>query len=145
MRKSTLFLLELILGIFIFSIASAICIQLFVKAHTISKDTTALNAALVQTQNAAAVLDSSNGSMEALKTAFPKGKLTGDTFLLYFDAKHQICEEKDAAFSLHVTAGGTDSMLFYDIYYKALENGEIYYRLPLNIYIQQTYGEEDAA
>ena len=37
--KSGLFLIELILSIFFFIIAMAVCLQLFVKAHTLSQDT----------------------------------------------------------------------------------------------------------
>ena len=43
-RTSSLFLLELIFSILFFSVASAICIQIFVRAHTLSRDARALSA-----------------------------------------------------------------------------------------------------
>ena len=51
--KSSLFLIELILAIFFFIIAMAVCLQLFVKAHTLSNDTISMNHAVLWTQNLA--------------------------------------------------------------------------------------------
>ena len=45
-RTSSLFLLELIFSILFFSVASAICIQIFVRAHTLSRDARALHTAV---------------------------------------------------------------------------------------------------
>ena len=52
-HRSSLFLLELILVIFFFSLASAVCIQLFVKAHLTEQETKALNHAIPLAESAA--------------------------------------------------------------------------------------------
>lgn len=49
--KSSLFLMEMIIAILFFSLASAVCIQLFVKAHLLGKTTTEENKALLMCQN----------------------------------------------------------------------------------------------
>lgn len=49
--KSGLFLIELIIVIAIFSIASAICIQVFARAHTASQHSTDIGAAVQLAQN----------------------------------------------------------------------------------------------
>ena len=49
--KSSLFLMELIIAILFFSLASAVCIQLFVKSHLLGKTTTEANHALLMCQN----------------------------------------------------------------------------------------------
>lgn len=49
--KSSLFLMELIIAILFFALASAVCIQLFVKAHVLGKNTTEENHALLLCQN----------------------------------------------------------------------------------------------
>ena len=36
-KRSSLFLLELMIAILFFCLASAVCVQIFVKAHTISR------------------------------------------------------------------------------------------------------------
>ena len=45
-KRSSLFLLELILAIAFFSIAAAICVQFFVKSHALEEDSTNLNRAI---------------------------------------------------------------------------------------------------
>jgi len=47
------FLLEMIFVVFFFSICAAICIQVFVKADTISKNASDLNHAVVKTESIA--------------------------------------------------------------------------------------------
>lgn len=49
--RSSLFLMELIISILFFSIASAACIQLFVKAHLLDQKTQEQNQALIWSQN----------------------------------------------------------------------------------------------
>ena len=53
--RSSLFLMELIIAILFFSLTGAVCIQLFVKAHLISRSTIELNHAIVQAQNLAEI------------------------------------------------------------------------------------------
>lgn len=45
-KRSSLFLLELMIAILFFCLASAVCVQIFVKAHTTSRGTQELNTAL---------------------------------------------------------------------------------------------------
>lgn len=49
--KSSLFLIELIIAILFFALASAVCIQLFVKSHLLGETTTEENHALLMCQN----------------------------------------------------------------------------------------------
>ena len=42
-KRSSLFLMELIIAILFFCLASAVCVRFFVKSHLIERDTTALN------------------------------------------------------------------------------------------------------
>ena len=45
-KRSSLFLLELIIAILFFSLTSAVCVQIFVRAHLISRQTREENIAL---------------------------------------------------------------------------------------------------
>ena len=53
MKKTSLFLIEMLISIFVFSIASAVCIQLFVKSHLLSQESIDLQQATLQAQNLA--------------------------------------------------------------------------------------------
>ncbi len=61
--KSNLFLLELIISILFFSIASAACIQLFVKAHLLDDKTKEQNFAVTWSQNLAELWQFSAGDI----------------------------------------------------------------------------------
>jgi len=50
--KSALFLMELIIVIFFFALTSAVCLQVFVKAHLVAKETKGLNYAVLWADNA---------------------------------------------------------------------------------------------
>lgn len=54
--RSGLLLMEIILAILFFSLISALCLQVFVKAHTLSQDTRKLDAAVRQADSVASVL-----------------------------------------------------------------------------------------
>lgn len=51
--KSALFLMELIIVILFFALTSAVCMQVFVKAHLIAEDTNSMNQAILAANNAA--------------------------------------------------------------------------------------------
>jgi hypothetical protein len=51
--KSSLFLMEILLTILFFSIAGAVCLQLYVKAHLVDENTTEINHADEWAQNLA--------------------------------------------------------------------------------------------
>ena len=59
-RSSSLFLMELILAILFFSIASAVCVQFFVKSHLLSRSSDALNYAANECASVAELLDTAN-------------------------------------------------------------------------------------
>lgn len=87
--KSSLFLLELILSIFFFSIASGVCIQLFVKAHLLGVETMEFNQANLWSQNIAETFYASEDSA-LLLDLFPFQETNvKDTYVLNFDQDFQ--------------------------------------------------------
>ena len=65
--RSSLFLMELLISLLFFSLASAVCIRLFAKSHLISRDTINQNNAIVQAQNLAEIWLATEGNMKELK------------------------------------------------------------------------------
>ena len=55
-KRSSLFLMELMIAILFFSLASAVCVQLFVKSHLLTREAADLNQAVSQAQSAAEVI-----------------------------------------------------------------------------------------
>lgn len=102
--RSSLFLMELILTILFFALSSAVCIQLFVKAHVISRDTSDKSAAVLQAQNAAELLKSGEGGFSRLKEYYPNSVSSGATELLVcFDQNWNPCPPEQAANQMTVS------------------------------------------
>ena len=73
-RASSLFLMELIIAILFFSIASAVCVQFFVKSHLLSRDADALNHAVNECSSVAEALstaDSISSGLSLLSQLYP--------------------------------------------------------------------------
>ena len=88
--RSGLFLMELIISILFFSLASAVCVKLFVSSHTISKDSVELNHSLEWCQNVAEAFYGSNGDSEEMAGLFSNCLLnasssTANELYLLFD------------------------------------------------------------
>lgn len=65
--KSSLFLMELIIAILFFSLASAVCIQLFARSHILSRETVDQNNAITQAQNLAESWYAAEGRLDAMQ------------------------------------------------------------------------------
>lgn len=103
--RSSLFLMEMILAILFFSLASAVCIQLFAKSHTLSKLTINQNHALIQTQNLAEGFLAAEGDLEEISSLFPLSDFDekSNSITLYFDDNWSPVETENAAFQAVLT------------------------------------------
>jgi len=101
--KSSLFLMELIISIFFFSLASAVCIQLFVKAHLIGENTIQQNNCALWSQNVAEAFYGSDDKVSFSKL-FPFSSVNGNDFTLYFDKNWNMLTEYSSDVIYTVTA-----------------------------------------
>ncbi len=76
--RSGLFLLELIISILFFSLASAVCIRLFVEAHVMDRNNRNLTQAVKLCENLAEIYTSVSGDVQAL-TEIYTGSFFTDT------------------------------------------------------------------
>ena len=65
--KSGSFLMELSLSILFFSVASAVCIQLFAKAHLLDQKTGYQNQAVIWAENLASLWQAENGDLSVVR------------------------------------------------------------------------------
>lgn len=75
-RSSSLFLMELILAILFFSVASAVCVQFFVKSHLLNLDSNILTHAVNECSGVAEIIttaDSLTDSLALLQNQYPDG------------------------------------------------------------------------
>ena len=105
----------MIIAILFFSLASAVCIQLFARSHLLSKQTVNENHAVVQAQNLAESYLSLEGNEAAMQDLFSPSELTDEnTLRLAFDSSWNLCTAEDNASYqaelVHTQAEGTGIM-----------------------------------
>ena len=108
-NRSGLLLMEIIIAILFFSVISAICLQLFVKSHMISRDTEELDSAVNQAVSTADIIPGTEDAGTVLREYYPHMKAEGSTLYIYYDKEFQPCTEADAAYYLKIDKGDTDS------------------------------------
>lgn len=115
--KSSLFLMELIIAILFFSIASAVCIRLFASAHLESQQSAQLNRAVFCAQSAADALSAANGDSEQLTELIGATETSDGEFSARYDADCKpLATEADAAYALTIaTSGGEGGVITADI------------------------------
>lgn len=147
--KSSLFLMELIVSILFFSLASAICIQLFARSHSISAETINLNNAITQAQNLAECWYASEGDLHAMQDALPCSRLSapGDALTLCFDQDWQLLsadtggEENGYYASLTSFTDAADAhLLSAKISVCVGSSGKVVYTLSLSQHVAETRG-----
>ncbi len=153
-RSSSLFLMELILAILFFSVASAVCVQIFVKSHMMSKDSSALNHAVNECTSMAEVLDTADSIPEGialLKTLYPDGSFpeqgtetgTNDAaeLFFYYDSRFEPCTEEahNYTLSLHLSQEDDTLTARMDV---TEASGESIYRLETKYHIARRKSDE---
>ena len=97
--RSSLFLMEMIIAILFFSLASAVCIQLFAKSHLLSAQTVNQNHAVTWAQNLAESYLSLEGDLDSMKELFDAAEQPDEaTLLLAFDSGWNPCSSESASF-----------------------------------------------
>ena len=82
----------MIIAILFFSLASAVCIQLFAKSHLLSTQTVNQNHAVIQAQNLAESYLALEGDINAMQDLFsPSEQISDDTLRLTFDSCWNLC------------------------------------------------------
>ena len=95
--RSSLFLMEMIIAILFFSLASAVCIQLFARSHLLSTQTVNQNHAVIQAQNLAESYLSLEGDLSAMQELFsPSEQPEENTLRLAFDSGWNLCSAGDS-------------------------------------------------
>lgn len=132
-NTSSLFLLELILAVLFFSVASALCIQIFTKAHLMSQDARDLNFAVnevssmaeqisADTLHPATAASSDDTAASSGDTAASSGDTASDPSTqisndawqddtAYYDSSYASCEKADAVYVMTVHYEPEDTLL----------------------------------
>lgn len=106
--RASLFLMEIMMSVLFFSISSAVCIQLFVKAHTLNVHTENLAKATIVAQNLSEYFlngdTSKNISLrEQMLSTLPDHDTIENHVVFYYDDNWNLCKKDTASFLTSLT------------------------------------------
>jgi hypothetical protein len=107
--------MELMLAILLFSLAAAICVQVFVKSHMISEQSTNLNYAVLASTSVAEILRSSGDSAEILSKEYPFSESDTYTTHIFYDSDWVPTTKEVSCFTLSVAYTQEKELLTADI------------------------------
>ncbi len=106
-KRSDLFLLELILAIFFFTLASAVCIRLFVQARTLALESHKEDQALICAKNIAALFEAREGSLLDIAEKFPQSRIADSRLEIYYDEDWEPCQDNKSSYLLTLVISGS--------------------------------------
>lgn len=103
-NPSSLFLLELVLSILFFAVASAVCVQLFVRSHVISVNARELNRSALEVSSIAELTSASpdlNTLRDTLLTLYPQAEQRSDSEIhIYYNSTFDPIAKNEATYTL---------------------------------------------
>ncbi len=153
-KSSSLFLMELILAILFFSIASAVCVQFFVKSHLLSRDSDALSHAANECASVAEILDSADSVSDfsglllrlypdsiSLENVSDNDNCTETEIFLNYNEEFFPCSEKTASYTLYLHIAQSGQMLTANMKFCS-GNSDTVYELEAKHHIARRTGYE---
>ena len=107
-KRSSLFLMELLIAILFFILASAICVHFFVQSHMLEQDSVNLNHATTAATSAAEIfLSEESPSFEKF---FCDGNNVKNGFLYFYDKNWELCNSSQTKYTVSLHWEENDSM-----------------------------------
>lgn len=132
--KASLYLMELMISVLFFSISSAVCVQLFVKAHLVNKETDIRTHAVLAVQNTAEYFLISGGDKEKTLSYYADYSENSNQVTVYFDNTFMPCREDAASYIEHITFTQDDTFSYANIEMRDTKGTNTYYELDIKKY-----------
>ena len=138
--RTSLVLMELIITILFFSLASAVCVQLFVRAHLTSNETKKLNEAINITQSIAEVMNGTDGSLTSVQNHYPNAVGDDDYFVIYYDENFKETDDyENARYAADVTINATGKLYSLNVDFLQIKDYyDIIYSINTSKYVRKT-------
>lgn len=121
-RRSSLFLMELIIAILFFSLSATVCVRFFVKSYTLEKESQKLNHAVSAAASAAEIFRNQGSPSSLLAEEYPYGKSNDNSYLIYYDNTWTHCDPSDAVYALQLKTTESSPFIIGDITVTESEN-----------------------
>lgn len=134
-QRSSLLLMEIIIAILFFSIVGAVCLQLFVKSHNITKETRILDRAVNEISSCASVVRNAEDITESLRALYPDITGTDESLTVYFDRDFKVCKKTDHVYYMEINSKKSDdSYTVCQLSYYTAQSEEPKYALSVDCY-----------
>lgn len=136
--RTSLVLMELIITILLFSISSAVCVDLFVQAHIITNKTEELNHAVEKTQSIAEVFRISDGTINSILPLFDNAVTDGNSYIqIYYDSAFTATTvQTNAAYMCNIKLKGKKQLSYLTIQFIRLKDQNEIYSLDVTKFIR---------
>lgn len=134
-RRSSLFLMELIIAILFFSLAATVCVRFFVKSYTLEQESQKLNHAVNAATSVAEIFRNQEQTFSLLAEEYPHGEQAENTYCIYYDINWSLCDSPNAVYKVLLQTTETDTFIIGDITVTDHEN--TLYHLTIKKYIEK--------
>ena len=124
--KSSLFLMEIILNILLFSVLLVVGLQFFIKTHLLTRETFALQEAVTCSSNIASIYQSGDGSLDVVKEHYPNAVVVRDQLFIYFNENFSECSKEESSYSSTVSLLQSKNINTVNITIYTKEHEELY-------------------
>ena len=100
--KSSMFLLEILINILLFSILCVCSLQFFIKSYQLTESTTTLHRAVSVCNNIASLYKTSNNSWDAIIENYPDAIEESGLLYIYLDENYHECDSLDVAYYITI-------------------------------------------
>lgn len=107
--KSSMFLMEIIINVLLFSILCVCSLQFFVKANQLTEKTTTLHHAVTACSNVASVYESGTGDIDIIYDTYPYSIYIDNKLVIFYDENYTECDREHAVY--YILIEKTDSLV----------------------------------
>lgn len=142
--KSALFLMELIIVVLFFALTSAVCLQVFVKAHNVELETKNINHAIEWGDNLSEIFYEYNDNQDRIASVIaPEYKFANGSdgsYIILLDRDYANTENiDDAFFKVMFKAYSDDSFYYLDYSFTDINNKKTVFEFTYKTNIQEVY------
>lgn len=105
--RSSMFLMEIIINLLLFSMLCVCSLQFFIKAYQLTEKTTTLHHAVTACSNVASVYESGNGETDIIYDTYPYAIYVNDQILIFYDENYNECDREHGAYYILVERADT--------------------------------------
>lgn len=134
-KRSSLFLMELIIAILFFSLASTVCVRIFVKSHTLEEESIQLNHAISAATSVAEIFRNQENPFEILEKQYPDGIKNNNYYQFFYDEDWSLCDKNEALYT--VTADFMKDGSFESADIQVISSEQCIYDLSVKKYVDQ--------